>query len=114
ATARAELATVVTQWQDRTGNKSLSGDAFARDLPTMIYGDVRPAVLVMTAAAGLLLLIACTNVGNLLLLRAAGRGREVAIRRALGASRSAIFRQFLAESALLGALGGVFGLGVWL
>jgi len=109
AAAQAELLTVVLEWRQRTGNNSLES-AFARELPAMIYGDVRPAILVMTAAAGLLLLIACTNVGNLLLLRAAGRGREVAIRRALGASRWDIFRQIFSESVVLGLLGGTLGL----
>ncbi|MEO8452689.1 MAG: ABC transporter permease, partial [Gemmatimonadota bacterium] len=111
AAAQAELADAVKRKQEETGTPLLAG-AFARPLTEAIYGDIRPAMLVMTAAAGLLLLIACTNVGNLLLLRAAGRVREIAVRRALGASRSDIFRQFLAESTVLGLLGGALGLGI--
>jgi predicted permease len=78
-------------------------------LTELVTGDARPALLALTAAVALLLVLACTNVGNLLLLRAAGRAREMAIRRAIGASAADLARQLLTESSLLAITGGVVG-----
>ncbi|MEO8451944.1 MAG: ABC transporter permease, partial [Gemmatimonadota bacterium] len=76
---------------------------------------VRPALLILMAAVGLLLVIACTNVSNLLLTRTAARAQEVALRSALGADQRRLIRQFVAENLTLSVAGGLLGcvVAVW-
>ena len=112
--AQAELAVISLRIQAR--QSSDSGNWYAEVVPLLdaTVKDVRLAMLVLLGSVGIVLLIACANVGNLLLSRAATRQGELALRRSLGATNGRIARQFLMESrpAIAGSTLGVV-LAVW-
>ncbi|NKB90354.1 MAG: FtsX-like permease family protein [Acidobacteria bacterium] len=83
-----------------------------RSVHDEVVGTLRPALVLLLVAVGLILVAACANVANLLLAQSAGRRYEMAVRKALGASRRRVLTQQLAESLFVGGIGGAAGLGL--
>jgi putative ABC transport system permease protein len=110
AAARADLSSVARTLQRLYPTTNINHEIDAFPLPVEIAGGARPALFVLFGAVFLLLMIASVNVANMLLSRATARRREIAVRAAIGAGRGRIVAQLLAESVVLGVIGGAFGL----
>jgi putative ABC transport system permease protein len=108
--ATTQLVTLAARIEREHPAEQAGRSVLVQPLRETIVGRVRPALLILFGAVGLVLLIACANVANLLLARAAVRQHEVAIRLALGAGRARLIRQFLVESLVIAFAGAVLGL----
>ncbi|HLB36717.1 MAG TPA: ABC transporter permease [Gemmatimonadales bacterium] len=110
-TAQEEMATITADLEATYADNGARG-ANVEHLEGVVFGPVKPALIVLLGAVAFVLLVACANVANLLLVRGAARAREVTVRTALGAGVRRLARQFVAEGAVLTTAGAVLGVGL--
>jgi putative ABC transport system permease protein len=110
ARAQSDMTAIAERLAQQYPETNRKLGAVVVPLKDQIVGNTGTALLVLLAAAGCVLLIACANVANLLLAKAAAREREMAIRTAMGAARGRLIIQMMTESIMLAIAGGVLGL----
>ncbi len=108
--ARVEMRTIAGRLARDYPRSNAGLTASVTSIQEASTGSLRPLLLVLFGAVTCMLLIACANIANLLIARATARRREFAVRQSLGATRGHLIRQFLAETGMLVAAGGVAGL----
>lgn len=110
--AQSDMDRIMRELADEYPQTNAERGARVFTVHEYLYGSVGDQLLLILAAAGLVLLIACANVGGLQLARAVGRESELSVRAALGASRRAMMRLLFSESLVLALVGGALGVGV--
>jgi putative ABC transport system permease protein len=109
---RQEITSIVARLEQEYPDVNRGLKSNVVGLHDQAVGRVRPALVLLLAGVGFVLLMACVNVANLLLARSVARQKEIAVRAALGAGRGRLLGQMLAESLMLALAGGVLGLGL--
>ena len=108
--AQVEMTAITTSLQEQAGGPNLGLGATVAPLHLELSRDAGPTLIILLAAVGAVLLVACANVANLLLARSSVRRKELALRKALGATGGRVLGQLLTESALLACLGVILGI----
>ncbi|HEV8598951.1 MAG TPA: ABC transporter permease [Gemmatimonadales bacterium] len=109
AAAREDLSALMTRLASEYPETNQGRGVLVVPLRDEVMGEIRPIVLALFGAVGLVLLIACANIASLLVARALARQRELSVRVALGAGRFRLIRLLLAESLLIAGIGGLIG-----